>query len=123
MSTVQQRIAQSLLTDLHRCLAYLRRDPGFGLKAVCAQFSISFLYASHIFSEYNSLSFAHYVRHIRIEAAKRLEHTALPIVLTAAECGLSDSNYFSSVFKKETGMTPSQWRAGYHCTDEEEHSE
>ena len=25
-------------------------------------------------------------------------------------CGFEDSNYFSVVFTRETGMTPSQWR-------------
>lgn len=34
----------------------------------------------------------------------------LPIIFTSAECGFSDSNYFSSVFKKETGFTPSEYR-------------
>ena len=34
----------------------------------------------------------------------------LPIIFTSAECGFSDSNYFSSVFKKETGFTPIEYR-------------
>jgi AraC-like DNA-binding protein len=28
----------------------------------------------------------------------------------STECGFEDSNYFSVVFTRETGMTPSQWR-------------
>lgn len=98
------------------------RNPGFTLKDVCRRFSISYSYASHLFAEFNELSFARYVRNIRIVAAKRyLEHTTLPIIFTSAECGFSDSNYFSSTFKKETGMTPSEYRALYGQNGEEVH--
>lgn len=90
------------------------RNPCFSLKDVCRHFNISYSYASHLFAEFNELSFARYVRNIRVEAAKRyLEHTTLPIIFTSSECGFSDSNYFSSVFKKETGLTPSQYREKY----------
>lgn len=90
------------------------RNPSFSLKDICRHFNISYSYASHLFAEFNELSFARYVRNIRIEAAKRyLEHTTLPIIFTSSECGFSDSNYFSSAFKKETGMTPSEYRQKY----------
>lgn len=90
------------------------RDSTFSLKNVCRHFNISYSYASHLFAEFNDLSFARYVRSIRIVAAKRyLEHTTLPIIFTASECGFTDSNYFSSVFKKETGLTPSEYRERY----------
>ena len=90
------------------------RDSTFSLKNVCRHFNISYSYASHLFAEFNDLSFARYVRSIRIVAAKRyLEHTTLPIIFTSSECGFSDSNYFSSVFKKETGLTPSEYREKY----------
>lgn len=98
------------------------RTPSFSLKDICRDFSISYSYASHLFAEFNELSFARYVRNIRIEAAKRyLEHTTLPIIFTSAECGFSDSNYFSSVFKAETGMTPSEYRARYGQNGEDVH--
>ena len=90
------------------------RNQNLSLQHVCRRFNISYSYASHLFAEFNELSFARYVRSIRIEAAKRyLEHTTLPIIFTSSECGFSDSNYFSSVFKKETGMTPSEYREKY----------
>ena len=87
------------------------RSPGFSLRDVCARFSISYSYASHLFAQFNELSFARYIRSLRIEAAMRyLEHTSLSITITASECGFSDSDYFSSVFREETGMTPTEYR-------------
>ena len=98
-------------------------NPDFSLKDVCRHFNISYSYASHLFSEFHESSFVRYVRNIRIEVAKRyLEHTMLPIIFTSAECGFSDSGYFSSVFKKETGFTPIEYRkkfARVEVTEEE----
>jgi AraC family L-rhamnose operon transcriptional activator RhaR/AraC family L-rhamnose operon regulatory protein RhaS len=52
-----------------------------------------------------------YVLHLRIEEAKRLlEAGRLGITEAGLECGFSDGNYFSRVFKAQTGLTPRQWR-------------
>lgn len=96
------------------------RDSTFSLKNVCKHFNISYSYASHLFAEFNTLSFSRYVRGLRVETAKRyLEHTTLPVIFTSAECGFSDSNYFSSTFKKETGLTPSEYREKYTQVEKE----
>ncbi|MGI6653924.1 MAG: helix-turn-helix transcriptional regulator [Christensenellales bacterium] len=100
------------------------RDPALSLRDICKHFNISYSYASRLFTEFNKLSFSRYVRHIRIEAAKKyLEHTLLPITFTSSECGFSDSNYFSSTFKKETGMTPSEYRENAHQSNSTNPSE
>ncbi|MDU5690505.1 MAG: AraC family ligand binding domain-containing protein [Citrobacter freundii] len=39
-----------------------------------------------------------------------LKHSRLMISEISMRCGFEDSNYFSVVFTRETGMTPSQWR-------------
>ncbi|EBG3318759.1 TPA: AraC family transcriptional regulator, partial [Salmonella enterica] len=39
-----------------------------------------------------------------------LQHSPLMISEISMQCGFEDSNYFSVVFTRETGMTPSQWR-------------
>ena len=45
----------------------------------------------------------------RIEKAKRLLSEGTTIVETAELCGYSSDVYFTHQFKKETGMTPSEW--------------
>lgn len=53
-----------------------------------------------------------YIRSFRLAKAKDLLlHTDLPIISIAAECGFSDQNYFSRIFKKEMGITPTEYRA------------
>lgn len=52
-----------------------------------------------------------YVNFYRIEQASYLlESTDLPITLIGAECGFSESSYFTKVFKKYKGVSPRQYR-------------
>lgn len=53
-----------------------------------------------------------YLVQVRIEAAMRLLlHREYSLEVIASLCGFSGANYLCRVFKKETGQTPSQWRA------------
>lgn len=67
-----------------------------------------------LFNKMNSLigvSTNKYIRRIRIETAKEmLSKTSKPVGTIADETGFSESQYFSTVFKQETGMTPSQFK-------------
>lgn len=112
----REKLYYEILNYINVCF----RDSTFSLKNVCKHFNISYSYASHLFAEFNTLSFSRYVRGLRVEVAKRyLEHTTLPVIFTSAECGFSDSNYFSSTFKKETGLTPSEYREKYTQVEKE----
>ena len=59
-----------------------------------------------------------YIREQRINEAKwLLESTDLPLMEIADHLGFSDQTYFSTVFKKVTGLTPRHYRAnrgGYY---------
>lgn len=67
-----------------------------------------------LFNKMNSLvgaSTNKYIRRIRIETAKdMLAKTNKTIGMIADETGFSESQYFSTVFKQETGMSPSQYK-------------
>lgn len=55
----------------------------------------------------------------RIRAAKTLLRTSdLPISAVAESVGVNDYNYFSKVFRSETGMTPSAYRKFIRQNDE-----
>lgn len=52
-----------------------------------------------------------YILNARISKAKTLlETTDLTIGEVALKCGIEDVGYFSTLFRKNTGMTPSAWR-------------
>lgn len=52
-----------------------------------------------------------HIKAIRISLAKHLlDTTDIKVVSIALRCGVDDMAYFSSLFKKATGMTPTAWR-------------
>ncbi len=73
-----------------------------------------------LFNKMNSLigtSTNKYIRRIRMEIAKEmLAKTSKSVGTIAEETGFSESQYFSTVFKQETGMTPSQYKESLRNT-------
>lgn len=69
-------------------------------------------YLARMFSRRFGCTIGEYVRRLRIErAARDLEHTELPIVVIALECGYADHSHFTRTFKRVVGMTPSAYRS------------
>jgi transcriptional regulator GlxA family with amidase domain len=57
---------------------------------------------------------AAYLQAVRVEAAKvMLERDAKPVQAIAEAVGYQDASFFRSVFKRETGMTPADYRARF----------
>ena len=56
-----------------------------------------------------------YVQQFRIQKAScLLEHTNLKIIDIGVQCGFQEMGYFSKVFRKFKGCTPSEWRKRKH---------
>lgn len=74
--------------------------------------NISPYYFSKIFKEGTGQNFIEYLTNIRIEKAKELldttEHSMKEICTI---CGYSDPNYFSRSFKKNVGVTPTEYKS------------
>ena len=68
-------------------------------------------YFSSLFKNEMGISFTHYLNRLRVEKACQLltttDQNIVDILLTV---GFEDQSYFTKVFKKETGMTPRQYR-------------
>ena len=65
----------------------------------------------HIFPKYMGMTFVSYLNVVRIKAAcemMRLEKDS--ILEIASKCGFSSSHYFCKVFKREKGLSPSEYR-------------
>lgn len=56
-----------------------------------------------------------YILNKKIEAAKALLRTTVPIKAIALDLSFSDEFYFSNVFKSITGMSPGQYRKNYYA--------
>lgn len=63
------------------------------------------------FEQATGMSPLEYVHTLRLEEAKQvLESTEAPIEAVAQEVGYQDSSFFSRLFRRKVGLTPSQYR-------------
>ena len=68
-------------------------------------------YFSTLFKNEMGISFTQYINHLRVEkACELLVTTNMSIIDILMTIGFDDQSYFTKVFKKETGMTPRQYR-------------
>lgn len=89
------------------------REESISLDRVAKKVNISPNYFSAIFSQEVGLTFIEYLTGKRIEEAKHmLRQTDKRSGEIAYAVGYKDPHYFSFVFKKVTGCTPSEYRRG-----------
>jgi len=86
-------------------------DKDISLHTVAKEVSISPNHFSTVFSRETGETFISYITGVRIEQAKiLLKTTQLRASDIGYEVGYNDTQYFSYVFKKQTGMTPKEFR-------------
>lgn len=84
------------------------------LESVASYMNISPHYFSKIFKRDMEVNFIQYVTSRKIERAMRLlTMSNQSIINIAYDLGFNEANYFSRVFKKNTGMTPYHYRKEY----------
>ena len=89
----------------------LNLDTQLSLKQFSDTFSISSSYLSNLFKQETGQTLTDYITSQRVmRAAKRLKSSNNSIASIAESVGILDTNYFTKVFKKTLGITPSQYR-------------
>lgn len=84
---------------------------GITLSEIAGIISMSPNYLGMIFQRTTGRSFNAYITEHRVEHAKRLLlETDLPMRQITDRIGFSDVSYFSTIFKKQTGLTPGNYR-------------
>ncbi len=81
------------------------------LDTVAKQIFITPGYLSQLFKQETGINFLEYLNQYRIEKAKELlKNTFLKNYEISDKVGFADDKYFSQVFKRYTGLTPTQYR-------------
>ena len=88
-------------------------DEGLSLHTVAAAVGFSPNHFSTVFSQQTGETFVEYLTRVRIDAAKdMLRAGGAKMSDIAFDVGYHDPNYFSYIFKKHTGASPREYRAG-----------
>ncbi|MCQ2540516.1 MAG: AraC family transcriptional regulator [Acetatifactor sp.] len=81
------------------------------LETVAEKLYINKSYLAKIFKDKYGTTVNHYIQQVRINKAKEyLRFSDKTMEEIGIVCGMPDSNYFSRVFKKVEGCTPSEYR-------------
>jgi two-component system response regulator YesN len=94
-----------------RFLSQRYSDPNLMLQDAAGGVGMSQSHFSTVFAQETGLTFTQYLTALRIGKAKELlSATAMRSSEIAFAVGYNDAHYFSYMFKKQTGMTPSEYR-------------
>ena len=99
---------------VRKAMDYLERNfsDDLSLNQVAAHVHLSSAYLSRIFTKKTGTNFTEYLAKVRLKNAKHLLRTADDSIdRIAILTGFSSNSYFTSVFKKYEGITPSDYRA------------
>lgn len=112
---VQKHSLKNFLPIVQNTILSIEADLSVELSpsALAAGQSVSLGYLSTVFKKETGKTISAYIRERRMEyAAYLLRTTSLQIQTVALHCGIMDVQYFSKLFKKHHGKTPSEYRGG-----------
>ncbi len=86
-------------------------DSDLSLKRFANELFLNTSYLSSLFKKETGMTLTDYVNQNRIGYAKRLlKSTTLSIQAVATAVGISDIHYFTRLFRRETGLSPREYR-------------
>ncbi|MCI9305816.1 MAG: response regulator [Lachnospiraceae bacterium] len=100
---------------IEKARVYISRNykKDLSLESMSREMDMSPYYFSKLFKEVTGTNFVEYVTSIRIRRAKELLREGKSSVKQICqEIGYGDPNYFSRIFKKWTGQTPTEFKEG-----------
>ena len=108
LEVTQNILAAKLYVDSHL-------SSSFETSEIARNAHMSYGYFSRCFHDIIGTSFSEYCTQMRINKAKEyLLHTSNSVQQISCDVGYSDEKYFSRIFKKQTGLSPSEYRKPAH---------
>ena len=110
-----QQIKNDTINDIERAIHYFNENYAkpISIEQYAEEHLMSVNWFIHSFKSVMKVPPMQYITQLRIAAAKGyLENSTKTIAEIAAAVGYDNALYFSRIFKKRTGMTPSAYREG-----------
>ena len=112
LSNVRSNTSKSYVEEAQNYVRTNYNDVDLSLDKVCSTLGVSSSYFSSVFKKETGESFISYLTDFRMkEAARLLLETDEKNYTIARKVGYEDANYFSYVFKKAYGMSPSRYKS------------
>ena len=112
LKSTRNSTSRRMITDAQNIVKQRYMEPDISLDEVCADLGVSNSYFSSIFKKETGQPFVTYLTDYRMDRAEELVlNTDEKSYKIAEKVGYQDANYFSYVFKKKFGVSPSKYRA------------
>lgn len=113
---IRRERADSTKAIIERAIQYVQdnyQESELSVEGICSALNVSPTYFSTLFKKELGTTFVAYVTNVRMErAVELLKTTEDKTYVIAAKVGYTEPNYFSYVFKKQYGISPSKYRTG-----------
>ena len=114
MGEVTDENASSIISEAKLYMSQNFNNPNLMLQDVAKKVNMSNSRFSTVFSQQSGQTFTDYLIYLRLNKAKELlRQTNDRSSQIADKVGYNDAHYFSYIFKKNVGVTPSEYRAQY----------
>lgn len=89
-------------------------NPNLSLSLLSKRFKLNESYFSHFFNQNSDINFSNYINILRVENVKKIlvndSFKNYTLISIALESGFNSKSAFYNAFKKETGITPTEYR-------------
>ena len=93
-------------------------DASFNISQLADQANLSLSYLSTVFKQAMGQTISSYLSSQRLlKSQELLRDISIPVKDVCARSGYEDPHYFARSFKKQTGMTPSEYRNLHNSRD------
>ena len=111
LPTVKKGSKSKYVQETMGYIAARYNDPEISVGSIAAHLNISEGHLSHIFKKETDCTILGYLTRYRIQQARvLLKDCRIKVYEVAQRVGYRDIAYFSSTFKKQTGMSPSEYQ-------------
>jgi len=111
--TAKKKSKQQIVEEIERIISTQYSSP-LTIESIAKMLHFTPNYIGTVFKLVKKISINRYLTNVRIEKAEELlRDNNYSINDIAIMCGYNDITYFHTIFKKETGITPSEYRRRY----------